>query len=614
MTDELLPYYKKELAYLTRMGSEFAEAHPKIAGRLRMGPDATEDPHVARLIEGVAYLNARIRHKLDDAFPEISEALLGVLYPHYLAPIPSMAIVQFVLDPEQGALSEGYTIPRHSMVETEPIDGLPCRFRTGYPVRLWPVELKSAAFQGPPFDVPPNLFAAETRAVVRLVLECMSEKVDFGQMPLGSLRFFLHGPSHSIYELYELLLNDTLALLVASSPKDAEPSVVSAAQQPVRPVGFGRDEGLLPYSPRSFPGYRLLSEYFSCPQKFLFVEVTGFNPETLARCGNRLELFFLLDRYSQDLERSVTKDTFQLGCTPMVNLYRQPAEPIPVSHTEHEYRVVPDSRRPLAHEIYAIDRVVAVSSDGEEREFHPFYSINRARDDRDPETFWYAARRPSSHLAGQGAQGTELFLTLVDLAFQPSAPADWTLHVETTCLNRDLPRRLEFGGGAPFLQLAVAAPLANVRCLTPPTPTHRPPFGYGTLWQLISHLSLNHLSLVDGQDGAEALREILLLYDFTNSSETRHRIGGLLSVGAHRVVGRVGGEVAAGFCRGLEITLHFDEERFSDGGVFLFAAVLEQFLSLYSSINSFTKVIATTNQREKALRRWPPRSGEKILL
>ena len=439
-----------------------------------------------------------------------------------------------------------------------------------------------------------------------------SPKLTFAQLPLGRLRFFLSGQSQYVHDLYELLMNNALGVVLAASADDKNPIVLG--KDSLQPVGFERDEGLLDYSPRSFLGYRLLSEYFAFPEKFLFFDVAGLSPNALARIGNRLEIFILLNRHRPDVEKNVTKETFQLGCTPVVNLFRQRAEPIALTQTQHEYRVVPDARRPLAHEIYTVDRVVATSPDHREVEFHPFYSIKHNQDTRQERAFWYATRRPAGYAGGQADHGTEVFLSLVDLDFQPAAPAEWTLDVETTCLNRDLASRLPFGGGQPYLQLSGGAALARVACLTPPTATLRPALRHGTLWRLISHLSLNHLSLVDGEEGAEALREILKLYDFADSAGTRAVIDGVLSVRSRRVVGRVGGDVAAGFCRGVEATLHFDEEKFTGSGVFLFAAVLERFLGLYSSINSFIKTIATTNKREEALHRWPPRAGDKRLL
>jgi type VI secretion system protein ImpG len=609
MSDELLPYYNRELAFIRRLGAEFAEAHPKIAGRLRLGPDSTEDPHVARLIEAFAYLNARTRCKLEDDFPEITDAMLGVLYPHYLRPVPAMAILQLALDPGQAELTTGYTVPAGTLVETEPIQGEPCRFRTCYPVTVWPIELHAASLSGPPFTAPATPHSSQAVAVLRLSLRCRAEAVSFAALPLPALRFFLKGQPQHIFALYELIFNNTIELAVAD-PDGGAPIVLS--RDVLRPVGFELDQGMLPYPARSFPGYRLLTEYFAFPEKFLFVDLE-LSERVRGRLGNRLEVFLYLNRTFADVEQNLSADTFRLGCTPLVNLFRQRAEPIQLTHAEPEYRVVPDARRPLALEVHSIDRVTATSPDGGEVEYLPFYSTRHAGPERP--AFWHATRRQAGRAEGQVDFGTEVFLTLVDLGFQPSAPADWTLDVETTCSNRDLPHRLPFGGDQPRLQLSEGgAPLAPLVCLTPPTRTLRPALGHGARWRLISHLVLNHLSL-EGGEGADGLREILKLYDFTDSADTRALIDGVVRVDSRRVVGRVrGGRGSEAFARGVEVTVQLDEDRFSGSGLYLFASVLERFLALYCSVNSFSRLIVTTTRREGELCRWPARAGTRVLL
>ena len=613
MSEELLPYYNRELAFVRRLGAEFSRAHPKIAGRLQLGPDSVEDPHVERIVEAFAYLNARIRHKLDDDFPEITDALLGVLYPHYQAPIPSMAIAQFALDHGQGDLVGGYTIPTGSAIEAESPDGEPCRFQTSYPVTLWPIELTVAELRGRPFAAPAVRRLGDSLAVLRLKLECFSSEVNFSDMEGFRPRFFLKGQPQHVYAMYEMLFNNTLSVALANSPSDPHPVVLRP--QCIGQVGFERDQGMLPYSARSFLGYRLLTEYFTFPDKFLFFDLEGVTPEALAQAGkgNSLEVYVYLNQTTTDLEQNVTAEMFQLGCTPMVNLYRRRAEPIAMEHTQTEYRVVPDARRPLAGEIYSIDRVTATSPDNQEVEFQPFYSFKHATTDEE-KAFWFATRRPGVRASDAGGQGTEVFLSLVNLDFSRWAASDWTLDVATTCLDRDRARLLPSGEGQPRLRLSKGAPLSSIACLTRPTATMRPALKHGAMWRLISHLSLNHLSLADHEDGADALREILKLYDFSDSAQTRAMIDGLQSVASRRVVGRSGSGVGAGFCRGMEVTVHFDETRFAGSGMFLFAAVLERFLGLYCSVNSFSKLVVTTNKREGELRRWPPRAGETILV
>jgi len=614
MSDALLPFYENELWFIRQMGRQFAEANPKIAGRLRIDSSdgKSDDPHVARMIEAFAYLNARTRFKLEDDFPEITEAMLGVLYPHYLAPIPSMSIVELTLDRAQAELTAGYLIDRETGVETESIMGQPCRFRTCYPVKLWPFALKEASLKGKPFTTPAIPIAGEALAGIRMEFQCYSSEVGFKQMELDKLRFHLKGDTSLVHELYEELFNNVIGVAVASGPTDKEAVVLPPSC--IKPVGFSREESLLEYKARSFPGYRLLTEYFAFPEKFMFVDIE-LPPAALKRLGPHMEVYLYLDKHKQELERSLDAEMLRLGCTPVVNLFRQRAEPIRLTHSLIEYRVVPDARRPKTHEIYSIENVVATSPENKQVDYQPFYSFKHGVDARQQRTFWHAARRQSSGKIGDEPDyGTEMFLQLVDLDFEPSVPLGWTIDIETICTNRDAPARIEFGGGRPHLQLSKAAPVSKVRALQPFSPTLRPKLKHGTRWRLISHLTLNHLSLADAAEGADGLREILSLYDYNDSAETRSLIEGLSSVKSRRVVGRVGGDVAAGLCRGLEVRLHFDEEKFTGSGVFLYASVLERFLALYATINSFTKVIATTNKRDGVLHRWPPRAGERTLL
>lgn len=633
MSDELLPYYNRELSYLRRLGAEFAEAHPKVASRLRLSRDSTEDPHVSRLIEAFAYLAARIRHKLDDDFPEITDAILGVLYPHYQSPIPSAVLAQFVLDRAEGELTTGYQIPKGSMVETDSIDGEPCRFRSCYPVTLWPVEVTAAEMAGRPFVAPATKFSAQAAAVVHIQLRTLTPTVTFDALEMNSLRFYLNGQDQHVLPLYELIFNNVTHVALAARAKDPQPVVLDSAC--LTPVGFDRDQGLLPYSPRSFLGYRLLTEYFVFPQKYLFFDLTGIEPARLKECGNTLEIYLYLDRTLPDLERNVSADTFRLGCSPLINLFPKRAEPIKLTQTQYEYHVIPDARRRMATEVYSIDHVEATSPDDRKSEFLPFYSLRHGADAREQKTFWYARRREGGRYKGQADAGTDVYLALVDLDLDPAAPAEWIVDVETTCLNRDLPGRLF----KPRLTLSESGPIARIECLAGPTPTRRPPLKKGALWRVMSHLLLNHLSisdLVPGDSGsgnpeslgrpeaespdgtnptsADALREILRLYDFADSEKIRTEIDSIASVRSRRVVGRTGGDVSGGFCRGVEVTIQFDESKFPDNGVYLFASVIERFLGLYASINSFSKLVALTRQRDGALRRWPPRSGEKALL
>ena len=603
MADELLTYYERELSFLRQSGAEFAASYPKIASRLLLEADKSEDPHVERLIQAFAFLAARIRHKLDDDFPEITDSLLSVLYPHYLAPVPSMAIVQFVLDAGRGKLTEPFRVPRGAKLFSPPVSGAPCRFRTAYPLVLWPLIVTSARL------APADGLGASKRAVsvIRLGLRAQGGTSIAGLRP-DALRFFLHGEGQQTWPLYELLCNNVREVQLRPGAGRPGPPI-RLAPDCIRPVGFAPDEGLLPYGPRSFLGYRLLHEYFAFPEKFLFVDVSGLDAAAKAGFAEELEILIFLDHMPQ-LGDVVAPSTFRLGCVPVVNTFEQIAEPIRLSETDSEYRVVIDGRRQDATEVYSVDSVVSVSPDEPEPlVYRPFYSIKHEIDQDKQRTFWYATRRPSDR---KGDAGTEVYLSLVDLDFKPTRPPADTLTVHVTCTNRDLPARLPFGGERGVLELEGAAPLSRILCLTKPTTVARPRLGRGAQWRLISHLSLNYLSICDG--GREALQEIMRLYDFSGSAVVRQQIAGILDVRSRRVVGRPTSMPWNGFCRGLEVTVDLDEEQYVGSGVYLFASVLERFLGLYSSLNSFTQLVARTRQRKEPLKRWPPRAGEQILL
>jgi type VI secretion system protein ImpG len=627
MRDELLSYYERELIFLRQIGAEFAAKYPKIAGRLLLEPDKCEDPHVERMIEAFAFLAGRIHLKLDDELPEITEAYLNVLYPHYLAPIPSMSIARFALDPDQGKLTSAYRVERGTILYSRPIQGMPCRFRTAYPVTLWPIEVDSAAFES--LD-PVGSQGRWERAEIRIGLRCVN-KTNLRELRAGqdekaplidSLRFYLSGEPQLVYPLYEAIFNH--AVSVELRPKapprgNGQRSEAKASISPInlpasslKTVGFEPDQGLLGYTARSFLGYRLLTEYFAFPEKFFFFDVTGLDLAAREGFGEMFEVVIHL-RHVLPPRAPVNAETFRLGCAPIVNLFSKIAEPIDLTREQHEYRVIPDIHQQGTTEVYSID---SVTSDAPYMKsvhtFQPFYSFGHARGSEREGSYWYATRRPSQR---RDDPGTDVYLSLVDLGFNPRVPGVETITAHTTCTNRDLPSKLPFGSKTGDFDVENAGPLARVHCLRKPTDTFRPPLRRGAHWRLISHLALNHLSLVEDTSGSpEALREILMLYDFLDSAATRKQIYGIERVSGRRVVRQTGSRIGAGFVRGIETTIEFDEGQYAGSGVFLFASVLERFLGLYTSINSFNQVVAVIKQREGELKRWAPRAGDQNLL
>lgn len=617
MAEPLFPYYERELLFIRQLAQEFSRQYPTAASRLLLEANRSADPQVERVLESFALLAGRLRHKLDDDFPELTEALLGALYPHYLAPIPSSAIVQFELDAARGQLPRGFLIDRGSRLYTQSVNGMPCKFRTGYPTTLWPVHLSSAKMQGPPF--PPGWHPpAGAVAALRMQFECLAG-MTFGQLELDRLRFYLHGAPDVVPRLYELLFNH--AVQVVFRPLDAAPRVTPFARGPQRclfQVGFEKDDSLLPYARRAPAAYRALTEFFAYPSKFLFVDLGGWQQARRAGFGTRAEVVVFLGASSKAVEQAVEADTFRLGCAPVVNLFEQACEPVPLVAGRHEYPLVADAAYPLGYEVYAVETVTSTDpATGRTTEYPPFYSVRHLRLQDDQTVFWFPERRASPEA---GDRGTDVSLHLVDLGYAPRLPVDPTLLVRAICTNRDLPAQLRAGGG-PTFTLEAAAPLAQTRCLRPPTVPLWPPLHRGAAWRLVSHLSLNHLSLTDPAEGLAALREILGLYDFSDpeagqqqrAAQTRQLIDGIAALRTRRVLGPTG-EPGGGFTRGIEVTLDFDEEKYLGTGVFLFASVLERFLGLYVSVNSFSQLVGRLRGAPAPFKRWPPRPGELPLV
>ncbi len=611
MRDDFLSYYEQELNYLRRLGTEFAEKYPKIAGRLLLEAGKCEDPHVERIMEGFAFLAARIHLKLDDQFPEIVEGMFNILYPHFLRPIPSMSVVQFHLDPEQGRLTSGLRIARDSVLYSAPVNGAPCKFRTCYDTTIWPLRVTSADWK--PIDrVQPAIPGTNAAGALRIVLECLPD-VLFEQLEIDKLRIFLLGDGALTHTLLELLSNNCLTVLArdVDNPKKS----VSLGPDAVCQVGFREDEGMVPFPRRSFWGYRLLGEYFTFPEKFLFLDISGFKELKRLRFGKRVELIFLLSEFErkerrQLVEFGVNSDIFQLGCVPVVNLFAQTAEPILVEHKTYEYRIVPDARREQSIDIFSVDRVTGVTSNaGEVADYQPFYSLRHVNAYDKERAYWQISRRLSTW---RSDKGTDTYITFVKLTGERTAPDRETITLRLTCSNRDLPSRLPFGNEAGDFQLEGGGPIERIVALVKPTDAILPPANASLLWRLVSQLSLNYLSLAS--DNGDAFREILRLHNFGNSIAADKQIQGITELRGKPHFARLSSDSGVSFARGTRIELEIDEEQFAGSGVYTFSSVLDRFLALYTSMNSFSQLVVRTRQRKGVLKQWPARSGQKTLM
>ena len=602
---DILSYYERELLYLRNQGRAFAQRYPKIAARLELTGHGSSDPHVQRMIESFAFLTARLQRSLDNEFPELPAAMLEVLYPQLVCPLPSMAIARFDVDAAQSRAAEGFTIPAQTQIFGNAFDAggeqLTCRFRTAYPVDLWPIGVGRAAFASPGefrfLDEMPGI-----ASVLCLRIESLGRQ-SFADVTPRRLRFHIAAPQTISGRLYELLFNNTIGV-AGLAEGDAAPTAILPANA-VRSVGLNKDEGVLPYPPQAHLGYRLIQEYFSFPEKFLFFDLDPLPP---LGSGRSADLLFLLNAVpNRHLE--IGAESFALGCTPIVNLFTKTAEPITLDQTRLEYPLVPDNRFERSTEIHSILRVAATSPYADDSsDFQPFYSYNHKSVRTGQRAFWITRRQPAVR---PDLTGSEILISFVDLNLQPTRPPAQTIFVQTLATNRGLAEQMP--AGTP-LEIEVDAPVSRILCLGGPTRQLSPPMRGQTLWRLVSHLSLNHLSLRGGEVSLAALREILRLYGHAGDDSIEKQIVGIHALSSRPIVRRIGSEAWRGFCRGTEITLEFDETLYAGANAFLLSAVLSQFLALHAATDSFTELVARSRQREEVWRRWPAQAGEKIVL
>jgi type VI secretion system protein ImpG len=624
MDPRLLRYYNTELQHLREMGGEFARQFPKIAARLGMEGIEVADPYVERLLEGAAFLAARVQLRLDAEFPRFTQRLLEIVYPSYLAPTPSMAVVQLQPLLTETNLARGFPVPRGSAMRASALRGesTACEFRTAHDVTLWPIEVVSAEYFAFAPDLPLQTLpgGVRSRGGVRMRLRSTAG-LAFKDLALDRLGFFLSGNEEIAFKLHELALGACVGVVVCPTPRPI-PWTEFLPGSAVHPRGYGDEEALLPVTLRGFQGYRLLQEYFSFPQRFLFLEVEGLR-RAFARSSpaSELELVLLFGRPEPTLQGRVDASNFLLHCTPAINLFPRRADRIHLTEATHEYHLVPDRTRPMDFEVFDVQDVTGfgVGADSEQP-FRPLYAAFHEEDEGHQAYFTVRRepRLPSMAQRERGARssyiGSEVFLAIVDPKEAPYRSDLRQLAATTLCTNRDLPLQMPLGSGKTDFVLESAAPLAAIRCVKGPSKPFSPLAEGVIAWELISHLSLNYLSLLEAEhEGAAALRELLGLYATTSDPGAKKQIEGLRSVRARPLVRRLPMAGPIAFGRGIGIELDLEDLAFEGASPFLFGSVMERFLARHASLNSFTETVLRTGRRGEVMR-WTPRCGERAIL
>ena len=628
MTPRFLRYYSAELAHLREVGGEFALDFPKIAGRLGLDSFECADPYVERLLEGFSFMAARVHMKIDAEFPRFTQLLSELVYPHFLAPTPSMAVVQLQPDLTNPALQKGFVVERGSAMRSVlgKGDNTACEYRSAHALTLWPVEIVEAKFfthagngaaagAGAGAQLPPAV-----KAGIRLRLK--STGAAFKDLPLDRLCLHLRGADELPVRIYEMLLGSIVGVLVTPVGRPAAWHSL-LPKTALRPKGFDESEALLPSGQRSFQGYRLLQEYFAFPQRYQFVELQGLQAG-LRQCHDKeIEVTILLDRGDAQLEKTLDSSHFALHCTPVVNLFQRRADRINVTGEQLEYHVLVDRTRPMDYEVFQVESVTGYGSGPDAQQvFEPFYTAKDIGALHQQKAFFQIRREPrvvSQRQRRDGPRssyiGSEAFISIVDAAEAPYSSELRQLGLSVWCTNRDLPLSMAVGIGKTDFIVDAGAPVTAVRCLAGPSEPH-PSFAEGSVaWRLLNQLSLNYLSLLDTdpQQGAVALREMLALYCHPADLNGQRQVEGVRSISSRPIVRRMPSPGPITFGRGIEITVTFDDAAYEGTGAFVLGAVLAEFFAQYVSINSFTETVIRSLGRGDIMR-WPAKGGVCAIL
>lgn len=608
---ELLPYYERELSFLRRYSREFSERYPKIAGSLLMAGEICEDPHIERMIQSYALLNARVSKRLDDDYPEFTEALFEVLYPHYLRPFPSCSIAHMDYAASAAQLTNATVIPRGTSLATRPVKGVVCRFQTVYDIPVAPIRLSQAVFS-PIIDAPEAVvLPTSVSSSLSITIETTAESLALAKLGLASLRVFIDGEASFCAALRDSLFIRSTAAWV-ELPRSGRWTALR--KLPLAEVGFAEEDALIDFPSQSHPAYRLLTEYFAFPEKFNFFDIDLSAILAILPAGAKsftLHLGLSGLRADSHIARQlggVGAANLLLGCTPVINLFSQRGDPIRLTHAGATYPVLPDGRRAFGYEVYSIDSVQLVrqTPQGESvTQFRPFYSL---RHGQAPETdgHYWAMRR--DELVALKSPGYETEISIVDIDFNPAKVETDTLSIDLTCTNRDLPALLTYGLPGGDLSMEGGGVTRTAALLRKPTLPSRFERGRGAQWRLISHLSLNHLSLMRG--GLEAFQEMLTLYDQSNSPISQRQISAIAAIEHKATTAWLPGNPFASLVRGIEVRLTVDEEGFVGSGLHAFASVIDRFMGLYVHANSFSQLIVISKRTGEELLKCRPRSGD----
>lgn len=587
--DGLLKYFHQELAYLRNKGSEFAERYPKVAGYLELGPEGSTDPHVERLIESVAFLTARMQRDIQRKFPEYTQQILGSLYPHLVAPVPSISVAKFEADVSKISSPEGFFVPRGTDLLVNDDDGNTCFFKTCYDTRLWPITIEEVRI----IDLEEvGISILDQPTSKGLGIRLRSHGVPFSKLKIKHLDFFLQGEHSFTHKIYDAVMAKASKIYII--PNDEEKAKLALGGR-FNTVGLDVDQQLLPMPGNSHPAYGVLMDYFAFPKKFHYLSLWNID---FSRVGESCEIILPL---SNDTLREVKVRNICLGVVPIINLFEKTTEPLKLDHTAIKYKLTPDVRREATTEIHSIKNVIVIDDQtGEAESIPPYFATQKLGNRKEVQRSWHMEREPSRF------GGFDVYLSFIDQNFDPKVLTNATVYAETMCTNRQMAPDIPVGSQ---LTSVTDIPAKNIQVIMHASQPKMVASADEAYWNLIAHLNLNHLSLTSL--GGEGLKNLLKLYA---DEEDHVLIEGIVEVEQNLVTRRLTTDAWRGFVQGIEIVMTLDERNFEGHSPLIFSAVLRQFLALYTSINSFVELKLKWKHTGEVWKEWIPLSGRQQLL
>lgn len=596
----LKDYYYRELLALRDDAVIFGRSYPKIARSLSLHKGSAEDPHVELLMQSFAWLTGRLHYEMEEDLAAMPNALMAYLQPHLESPVPCMTVAEIQVKPDGANFAKGVSLERGRQFRAKAADELGnsiyCRMRTTQETPLWPINVTDARLQSvkdsPLPDERPNVYS-----VLSITLEA-SGGMDLEALDAKKLRFYIDETHRLSWYLYDLLSLNLIGMALCG-----ENRIVELGEEKLRWLGYEDETAALPDSENSHPGYRLLQEYFAFPAKFLFFEVDGLDFKGMGRSCQLLFLFNTVGKATK-----LEPEVLRLNCVPLVNFFPARIEPVSLDQSRYEYRISADHGKHRYMEIHSIEELVASGSGRPARSLAPWFALSAGTALANQEYF-YASRREESRTGD--VAGTETYLSFLDTGASPILPQDEVVGGRALCTNRRLPEQLRVGD---LLQLEGPGPVSEVRVAAKPSSHHTPELIGARPWALAGQLSLNHLSLVDGESALAAFKSLLRQHVGPSAAIGLKYIDGIRSLSCRQVTRRLGNDCWRGFVSGMHIRFNMDRSCFEHASAVLFCSVLHHFLTLYANINSIVETSLETQDSKGILKQWQPLYGAQPIL